>query len=77
MGNVFGDTIAALTDQILGWTAATVLTDEEVFSTPELRTAFFRPIQAGCESIEGTVIHRGRGTAYCEATFTSDDGVPY
>jgi len=73
-GAMFGGYIAALADALLGLAMATVLEENEAFTTSDLRISFFRPAIQGLLKIEGRVIHRGRSMAHVEVDFTRDDG---
>jgi uncharacterized protein (TIGR00369 family) len=73
-GAVFGGYLAALADSTLGLAVMTVLEDEEVFTTSDLRVSFFRPATGGVLRIEGRVVHRGRSMAHVEVDFSREDG---
>lgn len=73
-GAVFGGYIGALADGMLSLAAFSTLSDDEVFTTSDLRVAFFRPITGGVVRIEARVLNRGRRMAHVEATFTLEDG---
>ncbi|MEO0983483.1 MAG: PaaI family thioesterase [Pseudomonadota bacterium] len=73
-GRVFGGWVAALSDHIVSMTMASALEDGEWFTTMELTTRMFRPMQKGLIRVEGRLINRGRTTGFVEARFTSEDG---
>lgn len=73
-GALFGGFVAALADQLLGMATLSVLDHDEVFTTSDLRTSFFRPIEGGVLRIEAVVVHRGRSMVHAEVTFTRSDG---
>ncbi len=73
-GRVFGGWIAALSDHIVSMTMASALEDGEWFTTTELTTRMFRPMQQGLIRIEGCLINRGRTTGFVEADFTDTRG---
>ncbi len=73
-GRVFGGWIAALSDHIVSMTMASALEDGEWFTTTELTTRMFRPMQHGLIRIEGRLINRGRTTGFVEADFTDQRG---
>ena len=73
-GRVFGGWIAALSDHIVSMTMASALEDGEWFTTTELTTRMFRPMQQGLIRIEGRLINRGRTTGFVEADFTDERG---
>ena len=70
----FGGWIAALSDHIVSITMATALEDGEWFTTQELTTRMFRPMQHGLIRVEGRLITRGRTSGYVEAEFTDEKG---
>lgn len=71
---VFGGWIAALSDHIVSITMASALGDGEWFTTMELTTRMYRPMQHGLIRIEGKLISRGRTSGYVEANWTDDQG---
>lgn len=73
-GRVFGGWIAALSDHIVSMTMASALEDGEWFTTTELTTRMFRPMDKGLITIEGRLITRGRTTGFVEADFRDERG---
>ncbi|MFK7865653.1 MAG: PaaI family thioesterase [Pseudohongiellaceae bacterium] len=73
-GRVFGGWIAALADHIVSMTMASGLEDGEWFTTTELTTRMFRPMQGGIIRVEGRLINRGRTTGFVEADFFNENG---
>lgn len=73
-GRVFGGWIAALSDHIVSITMASALDDGEWFTTMELQTRMFRPMQHGLIRVEGKLINRGRTSGYVEANWTDENG---
>ncbi|MEL6245336.1 MAG: PaaI family thioesterase [Pseudomonadota bacterium] len=73
-GRVFGGWVAALSDHIVSMTMASALEDGEWFTTMELTTRMFRPMQEGVIGIEGRLINRGRTTGFVEAQFRDTRG---
>jgi uncharacterized protein (TIGR00369 family) len=71
---VFGGWIAALADHIVSMTMASALEDGEWFTTTELTTRMFRPMQSGVIRIESRLINRGRTTGFVEADFFQENG---
>lgn len=71
-GRVFGGWIAALSDHIVSMTMASALNDGEWFTTMELTTRMFRPMELGLITINGNLISRGRTTGFVEANFTDE-----
>ena len=70
-GSVFGGYLAALADSFTGLAMFTVLTDDQFFSTSDLRVAYFRPVVTDLH-IVAEVLNRGRRQAHVEATFVDD-----
>ena len=70
-GSVFGGYLGALADSFTGLAMFTVLSDEEFFTTSDLRVSFFRPVVTDLH-IVAEVINRGRRQAHVEATFVDD-----
>lgn len=74
VGALFGGYLSGLADLATTWAMFTVLADGEFFTTGDLRIAFFRPVVEGTISFEATVVHRGRRTAFVEASFSDAGG---
>ena len=73
-GRVFGGWIAALSDHIVSITMASALADGEWFTTMELTTRMYRPMQQGVIRIEGKLVNRGRTSGYVEANWRDEQG---
>ncbi len=73
-GRVFGGWISGFSDHIVSMTMASALEDGEWFTTMELTTRIFRPVQHGLVIIEGRLINRGRTTGYIEADWKDEQG---
>ena len=73
-GRVFGGWISALADHIVSMTMASALEDREWFTTTELTTRMFRPMQVGLIRVEGRLVNRGRTTGFVEADFFQENG---
>jgi acyl-coenzyme A thioesterase PaaI-like protein len=73
-GRVFGGWIAGFSDHIVSMTMATALEDGEWFTTTELTTRIFRPVEQGLITIEGRLISRGKSTAFVEADWRDEKG---
>ncbi len=71
---VFGGFIAALADEVLGFTTMSILEEEEVFQTVDLHISFLLPVTDGVLRIEGKVVRRGKSAAHVEAVFRRHDG---
>jgi len=74
-GNVlYGGYLSCLADQMLTFTAMTVLTDTESMRTSDLQISYFRPVTAGPLKIEGRLVNRSRALIHAGVTFTLPDG---
>ena len=73
-GRVFGGWIAGLSDHIVSMTMASALEDGEWFTTTELTTRMFRPMQHGLIRIEGRLVSRGRTSGFVEADWCDENG---
>jgi len=74
-GNVlYGGYLSCLADQMLTFTAMTVLTDTESMRTSDLQISYFRPVTAGPLLIEGRLVNRSRALIHAGVTFTLPDG---
>lgn len=73
-GRVFGGWIAGFSDHIVSMTMASALEDGEWFTTTELQTRIFRPVQQGLITIEGRLVSRGRTTGFVEADWRDEKG---
>jgi len=71
-GAVFGGFLSALADHMLGLVSMTVLKDDEMISTSDLRVSYFRPVKDGVLEIAAEVIHRGRRRLEVEVQFRQD-----
>lgn len=72
-GAVFGGYLAALADSVVGLAMASLLGDNEWFTTSDLRISFFRPVTGGTLQYAAEVVNRGRRMAHCEVVFVNDD----
>lgn len=73
-GRVFGGWIAGFSDHIVSMTMASALENGEWFTTTELQTRIFRPVQHGLITIEGRLVSRGRTTGFVEADWRDEKG---
>lgn len=73
-GAVFGGYIAALADSFVGLAMMTTISDDEWFTTSDLRISFFRPVVSGTVDIVSEVVHRGKRQGHVEAVFAGDNG---
>jgi len=71
---VHGGAIATLADECLASVAFTVADEGETTVTADLKVDFLRPATPGRLLARGTVRHRTRRLAFCEATVQQDGG---
>jgi acyl-coenzyme A thioesterase PaaI-like protein len=73
-GRVFGGWIAGFSDYIVSITMSSALEDGEWFTTTELQTRIFRPVEHGLITIEGRLLSRGKTSAFVEADWRDARG---
>src|SRR5579864_5870123 len=71
---VHGGAIATLADECLASVAFTAAEEGETTVTADLKIDFLRPARPGRLVARGTVRHRTRRLAFCEATVESETG---
>jgi uncharacterized protein (TIGR00369 family) len=71
---VHGGAIATLADECLASVAFTVAEEGETTVTADLKVDFLRPATPGRLLARGSVRHRTRRLAFCEATVEQDGG---
>jgi uncharacterized protein (TIGR00369 family) len=71
---LFGGFIAALADEVLGFTTMTILDEDEVFITTDLHVTFHRLIKDGVLYFEGRIVQREKRTAHAEVVIAGQDG---
>ena len=71
---VHGGAIATLADETLASVAFTVAEEGETTTTADLRVDYYRPGKPGRLICRGTVRHRTRRLAFCEATVEQETG---
>jgi uncharacterized protein (TIGR00369 family) len=64
---VHGGMVATLLDTAMGQATWTLLDDDEVFLTADLRTEFYRPSRPGMLTAKGWVIHKTRRITFAGA----------
>jgi uncharacterized protein (TIGR00369 family) len=74
MGTLHGGIMTDLADLCMGVAIATLLEDDESFTTLELKINFLRPVFEGQLSGEAKVIHKGRTVALVESILKSGEG---
>jgi uncharacterized protein (TIGR00369 family) len=71
---VHGGAVATLADECLASVAFTQADEGETTVTADLKVDFLRPARPGRLIARGTVRHRTRRLAFCEATVEGEDG---
>jgi uncharacterized protein (TIGR00369 family) len=71
---VHGGAIATLADECLASVAFTQAEEGETTVTADLKVDFLRPAKPGRLVARGSVRHRTRRLAFCEATVEGEDG---
>jgi uncharacterized protein (TIGR00369 family) len=71
---LFGGFVAALADEVLGFTTMSILEEDEVFITADLHVTFHRLIKEGVLNFEGRIVQREKRLAQAEVVITSQDG---
>jgi len=71
---VHGGAIATLADECLASVAFTAAEEGETTVTADLKVDFLRPAKPGRLVARGTVRHRTKRLAFCEATVEQDGG---
>lgn len=66
--------LTAVADELPGMATLTVLEDDEMFVTADIRMNYFRPVRGGELVVEAFVLRKGRSGAHIEATFSTPDG---
>jgi len=74
MGTVHGGILTDLADLSMGVAVATLLKDEESFTTVELKINFLRPVFETGLTAEGRVVHKGHTIALVESVLKNSEG---
>jgi uncharacterized protein (TIGR00369 family) len=72
MGTLHGGILCDIADAAMGLAFASILAQDESFTTVELKINFFRPVWQGDLKAEGIVVQRGRTVGYLECKITDD-----
>ena len=72
-GVLYGGYLGVLADQVLTFSALTVLEDHESARTGDMQLWFFRPISSGPLTIEGRVVTRSKRSAHIDVLFTTPE----
>ena len=72
---LFGGFVAALADEVLGFTTMTVLEEDQVFITVDLHVTYRRLIKEGVLYFEGRIVQREKRLAHAEVVITNQDGM--
>ena len=73
MGTLHGGILCDIADAAMGMAFASTLSEQESFTTVELKINFLRPVWQAQLRAEGTVVHRGRTVGYMECDVTDED----
>ena len=73
MGTLHGGILCDIDDAAMGMAFASTLSEQESFTTVELKINFLRPVWQAQLRAEGTVVHRGRTVGYMECDVTDED----
>jgi uncharacterized protein (TIGR00369 family) len=74
--SVHGGLLVALADVAMGCALATLLEDDEVFTTLEQHMDHMRPVRESRLSAAARVLRRGRGAGHVECEITDAEGRP-
>ncbi len=70
---LFAGFVAALADEVLGFTTMTILEEDEVFITADLHVTFHRLVKEGVLNFEGRIVQREKKSAHAEMVITSQE----
>ncbi len=70
---VMGGYITSAADITMAYSMASVLEENQVFSSINLQTTFLRPLHVGNAIVESTIVKKGRKTCYVEATISQNE----
>ena len=70
---VMGGYIASAADITMAYSMASVLEENQVFSTINLQTTFLRPLHVGIATVDSRIIKKGRKTCYVEAIVSQNE----
>jgi uncharacterized protein (TIGR00369 family) len=74
MGTLHGGIMTDIADATMGIATATLLKDDESFTTLELKINFLRPVFQTELRAVGRVLHRGRSIAVAESVLKNSEG---
>jgi uncharacterized protein (TIGR00369 family) len=74
MGTLHGGVLCDIADAAMGMAWIAGLSDEESFTTVELKINFLRPVWGGKLKAEGRVLRRGRNIGYAECEIRDEAG---
>lgn len=70
---VMGGYIASAADITMAYSMASVLEENQVFSTINLQITFLRPLHVGIATVDSKIIKKGRKTCYVEAIVSQNE----
>lgn len=74
MGTLHGGVMTDLADACMGVATISTLSDDESFTTLEVKMNFLRPVIEGELRAEAKVVHRGRTVAMTEVVLKNPEG---
>ncbi|QDQ00654.1 PaaI family thioesterase [Lysinibacillus fusiformis] len=70
---VMGGYITSAADITMAYSMASVLEENQIFSSINIQTTFLRPLRLGNAVVESTIVKKGRKTCYVEATISQNE----
>jgi uncharacterized protein (TIGR00369 family) len=74
MGTLHGGILCDIADAAMGIAVGSSIEPGQSFTTVELKINFFRPVWSTKLTAEGTIVQRGKTTAYVECTVKDEAG---
>ena len=74
MGTLHGGVLSALADSAMGFAYATLLAEDETFTTLELKINYLKPVWSGRLYAMGRVVKHGRTLGLTECDITDETG---
>jgi len=73
-GMVHGGATSTLADTAMGAACWTLVEDNALFTTIELKVSFLKAVRSGTLTATGTIIRQGRSAAFAECSVTDGEG---
>lgn len=74
MGILHGGVISLIADAAMGYTLSTTITDDEIFSTVELKVNFLKAVKDESLRAESKIIKRGSKISLLQCNVTDESG---